>query len=63
MRALPGKWQEPVKLTPMLLRPWVFRFPDVEHELAGPGDWNNPAHDKLWQPVTLEPCAVDGLFA
>ncbi|MDY6867270.1 MAG: heparinase, partial [Chloroflexota bacterium] len=48
LRALSGQWYEPVQKRPTLLQPWRFRFLNVEHDLAGPADWNNPARDTLW---------------
>lgn len=49
LRPLSGRWIHPARRTPSLLRPWVFRFLNVEQELAAAGDWNNSAHDRLWQ--------------
>jgi uncharacterized heparinase superfamily protein len=48
LRAVSGQWCEPAQKRASLLRPWRFRFLNVEHELAEPTDWNNPTYDTLW---------------
>lgn len=48
MRSVLGPWCEPASRKASLLSPWTFRILNVEHELAGPEDWNDPDHDTLW---------------
>lgn len=48
LRELSGQWCEQVPKRVTLRKPWRFRFLNVEHELAGAADWNNPGYDTLW---------------
>ncbi|WP_309089055.1 alginate lyase family protein [Phenylobacterium sp.] len=48
VRAVAGTWALPRWRAPSMLGPARFRFLNEEHELAGPGDWDNPAWPRLW---------------
>lgn len=46
-----GKWAAPVRREVSLLSisPLTFRFLNEEHAVAEPGDWDNPAINRLWR--------------
>lgn len=49
LRAGTGAWQRPAERRPSLVGPTRMRFLNVERDLAGPADWDDPAVDKLWR--------------
>ncbi len=48
LRPVEGRWGLPAWRAPSMLSPTRFRFLNEEHELADPGDWNNPGWPRLW---------------
>lgn len=48
LRARSGAWVAPVEKRPSLIGPARLLLCGEQHEIAGPGDWNNPRWDKLW---------------
>ena len=48
LRVVVNRWARPVTKPSVLLRPWVFRFLNQEHDVVSLDDWNNPEWDKLW---------------
>lgn len=49
LRSQVSAWQRPAERRPSLVGPSRLRFLNVERDLAGPADWDDPAVDKLWR--------------
>ena len=48
LRVITGTWQLPTTRTPLMLKPWQFRFLNYSHTLPAQGGWNDVSLEKLW---------------
>ena len=48
LRVLAGNWAQPIAHAASLTGPADFRFLNRDGNVRTPGQWNDPANDKLW---------------